>query len=121
MKKKNALEKVDLTNLSSFSNEEKREVLKNCYNNKEVLIKLRNSGLCYLIIGITLIIIGLIFIPIATVSLIDDIYFAYNSLEAIIVYLGCGVGGLLLIAGIVVVIISIVLNVKNNKKLKLLE
>ncbi len=106
--------KIDINEISSFlSNKEKlREILKKEYQNEEILKEKRNFSLCLFLIGLILLIIGIIFIPMSIITTIRDQYFAYLSLEAFFVYLGIGIGSILLVIGVVLFIIYL-----SNKRI----
>ena len=115
-KKKIFFNKIDINRISSFNNEEEiKMILKKEYNNSSLLKEKKNYSLSFIIIGIILLIIGIIFIPMAIINTIRESYFSYLSLEAFIAYLGIGIGSILFILGIIYLIIYII-NYKINKE-----
>ncbi len=115
-KKKILFNKIDINRISSFNNEEEiKMILKKEYNNSSLLKEKKNYSLSFIIIGIILLIIGIIFIPMAIINTIRETYFSYLSLEAFIAYLGIGIGSILFILGIIYLIIYII-NYKINKE-----
>ncbi len=115
-KKKILFNKIDINRISSFNNEEEiKMILKKEYNNSSLLKEKKNYSLSFIIIGIILLIIGIIFIPMAIINTIRESYFSYLSLEAFIAYLGIGIGSILFILGIIYLIIYII-NYKINKE-----
>lgn len=115
-KKKILFNKIDINRISSFNNEEEiKMILKKEYNDSSLLKEKKNYSLSFIIIGIILLIIGIIFIPMAIINTIRESYFSYLSLEAFIAYLGIGIGSILFILGIIYLIIYII-NYKINKE-----
>lgn len=97
---------------------EKKEDKKSLSIYKELVKKDIDDSLCLLIIGVILLIIGLIFIPIGTVTIKKETYFNYLSLEAFIVYLGIGIGSILLIASLIILFINLKKKKEINKKIE---
>lgn len=97
---------------------ENKEDKKSLSDYKELIKKDIDDSLCLLIIGIILFIIGLIFIPIGTVTIKKESYFNYLSLEAFIVYLGIGIGFILLITSLIILFINLKKKKEIDKKIE---
>ena len=104
-------------------NDVKEDCLKDTYDKLEQVNTIRNKSLCEFFIGLTILIIGIIFYPMAIITKGNgEQYFAYSSLEAIIFYLGIVVGSVLILISIIYLIITIYLYLKINKnKVNLLK
>ena len=114
------LEEQDLVSLSTY---DKETLLKSTYSSLERINVIRNKSLCEFFIGLTILIIGIIFYPMAIITRGNgEQYFAYSSLEAIIFYLGIVIGSVLILISIIYLIITIYLYLKINKnKVNLLK
>lgn len=75
----------------------------------------KNKLLCFLVLGLIILVIGLLFLPICLVTYRRVTTFAYNSFEAILFYL-CTTIGLILSIVSLVLFLKVSSNIKKLKK-----
>ena len=117
------IKRLNDKDIGSIDINEKENLLKTTYSYLERVNVVKNKTLCEFFIGLTILIIGIIFYPMSIITKANgEQYFNSSSLEAIIFYLGIIIGTLLIIISIIYLIIYIYLYLKINKnKVNLLK
>lgn len=76
----------------------------------------KNKLLCFLVLGLIILVIGLLFLPICLVTYRRVTTFAYSSFEAILFYLCTAIGLILSIVSLVL-FLKVSSNIKKLKKI----